>query len=144
MKARFSVKQLGKKRPFIDAKEIEIDINQNEEYQLKDLLTQVVIQQVTEFNQKIDDHANNKSLFTFFQENEIENEAQTGRVRFGDIFNNKKANPEKAIETVLWAFFDGLIAVFIDDVQIEKLENPIMLKENSLITFVRLTFLVGI
>ncbi len=143
MKLLFSVKQLGKRRPFIQQKSIDIDLYDTETYLLKDLLTQIVTQQVAEFNQKIEDTKDGKNLFTFFEEHEIQEEAHTGKVRFGAIYNDKKANLDKAIETVLLAFFDGLIAVFIDETQIEKLETPITIKENSLITFVRLTFLVG-
>ncbi len=140
MKLLFSVKQLGKKRPFIDAKSIEI----NENIQtLKDLLTQVVIEQVQEFNQKIIDNSKEKNLFQYFQEHELEHEATLGKVRFGAIYNDKQANQEKAVETVLLAFFDGLIAVFVDDNQIETLDTTLTLQENSRITFVRLTFLAG-
>ena len=139
MQIRFSVKQLGKKRPFIDAKTIEIAGEYGETHTLQTWLTRIVIEQVTAFNQK----RNEKSLFTFFEENEIEQEAATGKVRFGAIYNDAVANTEKAIETVLLAFQDGLIAVFIQDEQIEDLTAPITLEADTLITLVRLTFLVG-
>lgn len=139
MLIQFSIKQLGKKRPFIERKSIEIVGEYHTLYSLQELLTQIVSQQVTEFNQK----RSEKSLFTFFQENELQAEAQTGRVRFGEIYNDTQANLEKAIETVLLAFEDGLMAVFVNDDQIEKLNQEISLDENSVFTFVRLTFLAG-
>lgn len=139
MQVQFSIKQLGKKRPFIDAKRIEIAGEYGESCLLRELLTRVVLQQVGEFN----DRRAEKSLFTFFQENEIAQEAETGKVRFGAIYNDQQANAEKAIETVLLAFQDGLIAVFIDDNQLEALDAEVVLQENTVITLVRLTFLVG-
>lgn len=139
MQIQFSVKQLGKKRPFIDATSIEVVGKHGEPCLLKDLLERIVVQQVTTFNEK----TNEKTLFTFFQEHEIATEAETGKVRFGAIYNDNQANMEKAIETVLLAFQDGLIAVFVDDEQLEALACPIILQETSLVTFVRLTFLVG-
>lgn len=143
MKLLFSVKQLGKKRPFIQYKSIDVPLLPKQPNTLKDLLTEVVIQQVTEFNQKIEDAKNEKNLFTFFEEYELQEEAQTGKVRFGAIYNDKKANLDKAIETVLLAFFDGLIAVFVEGNQIQKLDDKVLLEENTRITFVRFTFLVG-
>lgn len=145
MNLLFTVKQLGKKRPFIQYKSIDIDLlPRQSDTTLKDLLTEVVIQQVREFNQKIEDAKNEKNLFTFFEEYELQEEAQTGKVRFGAIYNDKKANLDKAIETVLLAFFDGLIAVFVEGNQIQKLEDRVLLEENTRITFVRFTFLTGI
>jgi hypothetical protein len=139
MQVQFSVKQLGKKRPFIDAKRIEIVGEYGVPCLLRELLERVVVQQVGEFNERRAE----KSLFTFFQENEIAQEAETGKVRFGAIYNDTQANVAKAIETVLLAFQDGLIAVFIDDNQVEKLDSEVVLHENTVITLVRLTFLVG-
>jgi hypothetical protein len=139
MQIRFTVKQLAKKKPFINALSLEIAGNYHTSYTLSELLTSIVTQQVEVFNQQ----RNEKSLFTFFQENELEKEAETGKVRFGAIYNETHANLDKAIETVLLAFYDGLIAVFIDDTQIEKLEDLVVIDENTSFTFVRLTFLVG-
>ncbi|HAS40802.1 MAG TPA: hypothetical protein DCS93_10000 [Microscillaceae bacterium] len=144
MKIYFSVKRLGKKRPFIDRKTIEIEGNYQESYALQTILTQIVTQQVNEFNQRREE----KSLFTFLKEDalteeNIKEEAATGQVKFGAIYNAEKAQLEKAIETVLLAFEDGLIAVFVNDDQIEDLSQLIMVDENTVFTFVRLTFLVG-
>jgi hypothetical protein len=139
IKIYFSVKQLSKKRAFIQKLPIEIEGQYGEPCLLKELLERIVRQQVTEFNQKRAE----KTLFSFFQETEIAQEAETGKVRFGAIYNENQADLEKAIETVLFAFKDGLIAVFIDEVQIEKLEQEIVLQQNTIITFIRLTFLVG-
>lgn len=139
MKIYFSVKRLGKKRPFIDRKTIEIEGSYHESYALQTILSQIVTQQVAEFNQRREE----KSLFTFLQEDAIAEEASTGKVKFGAIYNEEKAQLDKAIETVLLAFEDGLIAVFVNDDQIEDLSQLISVDENTVFTFVRLTFLAG-
>jgi glutamate-1-semialdehyde aminotransferase len=139
MQLKLSVKQLGKKRPFIDAKIIEIEGEYHQTYSLKDILTQIIAQQVAEFNEKRAE----KSLFTFFKETQIQEEAQVGRVKFGEMYNDTQADLQKAIETVLWAFEDGLIAVFRNDEQMNELQQAIIVDENTLFTFVRLTFLAG-
>ncbi len=143
MQIRFSVKQLTKKRPFINAQPLEIAGEYGTYYDLKEVLTAIVTQQVGVFNQKIDDSINQKNLFTFFEETELTAEAETGKVRFGAIYNDKKADLDKAIETVLLAFYDGLIVIFIDERQLEKLDDKIRFNENTIVTLVRLTFLSG-
>jgi hypothetical protein len=138
MLIKFSIKQLGKKRPFIDSQSIEI-AGEYGQYSLKEILSRVVSQQVETFNQK----RTEKSLFNFLQETEIQEQAQSGRVRFGAIYNETQADVAKAIETVLLAFEDGLIAVFVDDEQIDLISQTIEITPNSTFTFVRLTFLAG-
>ena len=143
MQIRFSVKQLTKKRPFINAQPLEIAGEYGTYYDLKEVLMAIVTQQVGVFNQKIDDNTNGKNLFTFFEETELQQEAETGKIRFGAIYNDKKADLDKAIETVLLAFYDGLIVIFIDERQLEKLDDKIRFNENTVVTLVRLTFLSG-
>jgi hypothetical protein len=138
MKLKFSIKQLGKKRAFIEAQPIEIAGNYGQ-YTLREVLSRVVSQQVETFNQK----RSEKSLFNFLQESDIQEAAQNGRVRFGAIYNETQADVEKAIETVLLAFEDGLIAVFVDDEQIDLINQTIDITPQSTFTFVRLTFLAG-
>lgn len=140
MQIQISLKQLGKKRPVLAAKSIEVNLVENQSYTLQTILQEIVTQQVSEFNQKRE----SKNLFTYFKEDTIQQQANTtGKVDFGVIYNEEKADLSKAIDTVLLAFEDGLIAVFVDDEQVEKLDTEIQLQETSLFTFVRLTFLAG-
>lgn len=50
---------------------------------------------------------------------------------------------DQAIERAVEAFGDGLYFVFIDDVQIEMLDEPIALRPNSTLSLVRLVALAG-
>lgn len=140
MNLQISIKQLGKKRPILSNKSIEVNLIANQTYTLQMILQEIVTQQVSEFNQKRE----GKNLFTYFKENTVQQQAKTtGKVNFGAIYNENKVDLTKAIDTVLLAFEDGLIAVFVDDEQIEKLNIEIQVKEASIFTFVRLTFLAG-
>lgn len=139
MQIYFSVKQLSKRLPYIKQMPIEIAGQYGEPCLLKDFLERVVRQQVNAYNQKREE----KTLFSFLQETEISQAAEAGKVSFGEIYNRDKADETKALETVRLAFIDGLIAVFIDDTQVENLEQEITLQENTVVTFVRLTFLAG-
>ncbi len=132
-----TTKQLGKKRP-IGTETIEIeDLKENST--LSHLIKNIVKQQVTEFNKKRE----TPKLLSFLSKQEIDKQTLVGKVSFRDIYNTEKADILKAIDNALLAFEDGLYCVFIDDNQIEKLDNLIHIKQNSSITFVRLTFLAG-
>ena len=67
----------------------------------------------------------------------------SGKVGFGNIYNEKKADVSRAQENVIMAFEDGLVRVFIGDCEQEKLDDNIDLKEGDVLTFIRLTFLAG-
>ncbi len=137
MKLQITIKQLGKKRP-IGTSVIEIS-NFNTEPTLKDLITNVVKQQVSEFNKKHTESA----ILPFITKQEIDDQSQTGKVGFGAIYNDNKANENEAIENAILAFTDGLFCVFIDDNQIENLDEKITITEKNVVSFVRLTFLAG-
>ncbi|WP_196888361.1 hypothetical protein [Aureivirga sp. CE67] len=150
---QFTVKQLGKRKPYLAKKEMEFPFEENRKYTLEEILKTIVIKQVEEFNAEREE----KNLFNFLgeqgimpsqkdqslSEETIEAKLTEGKVKFNDIYNTKLANEEKAIETVLYGFKDGIIVVFHNQAQIEKLEEEIELKEKDEFVFVRLTFLAG-
>lgn len=137
MKLLFSLKSLGKKRPYL--KEFPIDLDVEMHIRLEDFLKTLVKQQVEEFNQKLNSHG----LVQFLSENSIEEKSSSGKVDFGEIHNQNRADCLIAIQTVLQAFEDGLIAIFIGDEQIEALDNSIDLDESDSISIIKLSFLTG-
>lgn len=138
MQIKVSVKQLGKKRPVINQKLLEID-NLKNPVLLSDFINKVVKQQVESYNAKTAE----ENLMNFLTPPQVEEKTSTGKVGFGSIYNENKANIEKAQATALQAFEDGMFCVFYNDEQIEKLIDKFDITEESTFTFVRLTFLVG-
>lgn len=69
--------------------------------------------------------------------------AQAGKVSYGDPLDDRKADAEKAVLNALQCFDDGIVALFADGVRYSRREEQIPLKEQSEVTFVRLTFLAG-
>lgn len=74
---------------------------------------------------------------------QIDDMASSGKVSFGFIEGNKNIDEKDAIKTVIEAFEDGLVALFIDDIRFEDLKEHINLTGNETLTFVKLTMLAG-
>lgn len=74
---------------------------------------------------------------------EQEAQAGTGKISFGIHYNTNKPDLEKAVENAWQCFEDGIAALFVDGVRMEKLEAPVLLKEDSELVFVRMTLLAG-
>ncbi|UZR97615.1 hypothetical protein [Chondrinema litorale] len=138
MNINYSVKQMGKKHPLIGKNTIEIeDIGQ--EPTLKKLIEAVVIQQVEAFNAR----KSEKNLIKYLQKSEIDTQKESGKIGFNDSYNDTKADVKAAIDNALLAFEDGIYCVFVDEEQVEKLDEQVQISESSILYFIRLTFLAG-
>ena len=71
--------------------------------------------------------------------------AEIGKIAFGYIYNDKEPNEDKAVDTALLAYEDGMVRLFIngEDVEYKKEGTPIRLSEGDEVTFVRLAMLAG-
>ena len=78
-------------------------------------------------------------------EENIKSMAEIGKIAFGYIYNDKEPEIDKAIDTALLAFEDGMVRLFINGVEAEYKEDgtPISLSEGDEVTFVRLAMLAG-
>ena len=93
---------------------------------------------------------------TPLSDEEMENLAGIGKISFGILNNDTRPDLQKAIDTALLAYQDGLVCIFINDERIEvpteNLAGPtpedmekreLELHEGDRLTFVRLTMLAG-
>lgn len=138
MQITIKAKQAGRKHALIENKVIEIDEIEASS-PISEFLKAIVKQQVTEYNNKTVE----KNLLPFLAKEEISDQAESGKVGFGAIYHENKADLIKAQEAALQAFEDGIFAVFADDAEIQKLDEIIQLTDSTVITFIRLTFLAG-
>jgi len=88
-------------------------------------------------------HVLDAILLPFLTQEQIEDQSIAGKVQFGRIYSDKKADPQKAIDTTLQGFEDGLFRVMINHAEAETLDAPIAIKDGDTLTFIRLTFLTG-
>ena len=141
MEIKVTVKQLGRKHPVLSEQKLEIAHYENT-ISLEHLLQLVVQQQVESFNAKSFE-LEDENLSKIPQENYLNILTDTGKVGFGSIYNQKRADLRKAQENAIQAFEDGMFAVFYNDEQLENLTQIIDLNLQYTFTFIRLTFLSG-
>lgn len=138
MELTIKVKQAGRKHALIDNKIIHIEDIGNYPTAEK-LITAIVYQQVNEYNSK----PTNINLVPFLTDDAVADQMSTGKISFGSIYNDTKADVSKAVSVALQAFKDGMFALFINEDEISDLSNEITINQTTPITFVRLTFLAG-
>ncbi|WP_281085981.1 hypothetical protein [Eubacterium ruminantium] len=78
-------------------------------------------------------------------EERIKSMAEIGKVAFGYVYNDKKPDMKKAVDTALLAYEDGMVRLFIngEDVEFKKEGTSVSLSEGDEVTFVRLAMLAG-
>ncbi len=128
------LKRLGKKK--IHLLEFEIE---KQPQTLKELIEECVKSEVKRYNEKREEI----KLMSFLSPKDIQEQSETGKIGFGDLENRELAQVDEAIANALLAFEDGLYVVFVDDEEIKSFEQSIALKPDSVIAFIRLTFLTG-
>ena len=127
MNIKIRVKQLGKRKPIIENKTLDI-AKLSSGSTLKNFLERVVEQQVNTFNSKID----NPEVINFLLPGQLDAMVSDGKVDFKELYNSDKAKVNEAQETALLAFKDGLYKVFLDDYELEKLDDTFDFTEENM------------
>lgn len=130
------IKAVGKKKDVLQLTPYEINDNIST---LRELLTDIVKTEVNKYNSKSTD----TMLASFLSQEQIDNLSLVGKVSFGDVFNDKKAQKSSAVSNAIQCFEDGIVRVFIDETELTELDAPLTVKENEVFTFIRLAFLAG-
>ena len=73
----------------------------------------------------------------------MEDKAATGKVGFEANYNGRPAAETEAIINALQSYEDGIFRIFLDDAELGELSSSVQLKEESTLTFIRLTMLSG-
>ena len=131
MNIKISVKSMAKTRniEFLD-------------YRIKDNLKtlQDLIENLVDL--EIDKYEQNN--FSGLTQEKLNVMVENGKVSFGFTYReDEKVNREQAKEVALLAFKDGLYLVFIDQVQIEELDEVVEMKPESMVDLIRLTLFTG-
>lgn len=136
MQVYVKIKALGKRKDVLPPLPYELPEGIGS---LRELLTAFVEAEVARYNGK-DTEA---PLLSCLTAEEIKAQSETGKVSFGRLWSDRKADRAKAAETAVRAFQDGLVRVLMDDTELTELDAPLAVREGAVFTFVRLTFLAG-
>lgn len=142
MKIRINIKGASRKKAAIAQMTCEYP---DREMTAEEFLAETVRQNVREYNARKDAV---EILRLFANDNEeieehLEAGAASGKVSYGDPTDMRKADEEKAVENALQCFDDGLVALFADGVRYTDRNGKMALRDQSEVTFIRLTFLAG-
>ena len=136
MRVYVNVKQAGSRKNYITKEEMNFNFLPTT---LRELIRIMVTENVRQFN----DRTKEEELLEYLTSEEINNKIITGKVSFGEIYNRAEGDINKALECAFLAYEDGIYRVFINDNKTGKLDESIELKEEDVLTFIRLTMLSG-
>jgi len=100
---------------------------------VRDIITERVLHEVNMYNSNLPEYFNG-----LVEPTDAEKTANGYKLKL-----NKKIDGEKQVYVALDAFQKNGFFLMIDDVQSESLEQEIQLKKNPVISFIKLTPLVG-
>lgn len=130
------IKQIGKRKNILAP--ITIDIGEPPKT-LRDLITQIVTINVTQFNENTSD----QSIVSYLTPESIEDQSITGKIGFGTKYNSSAQDMDKAIENALVSFEDGIYRVFISGEEKENLDESINIYDGDEVVFIKLVMLAG-
>ncbi|SDE48894.1 hypothetical protein SAMN02799630_05544 [Paenibacillus sp. UNCCL117] len=136
MNIYFTVKSVGKRRPFLTKKEYVLSTRPNT---LKELIEEIVVYHVGLYNERAED----SQLVHFLTADEMASRGAEGKIGFGTRYDERQANDRDAIQTALLAFEDGLYRVFVRDEEVSELDARIDLRGGDDIAFIKFTMLAG-
>lgn len=136
MKLYVNVKQVGSRKNYINKEEIILDYKPSN---LRELIRIIVTKNVNEFNENI----KKERLIEYLTDEEINNKIALGKVSFGEIHNDTTQNLEKALKVAYLAYEDGIYKVFVGEKEVNSLDESLELKEEEILTFIKLTMLSG-
>ncbi|WP_254510970.1 hypothetical protein [Anatilimnocola floriformis] len=135
-------KALGRKKPLFADFSIPLppDLGDGGALTLRSLIERIVRQEVIAFRQRQTD----RQLLKALSAAQIEAGTAAGKITSGESeVAPQEVDEDQAIGTALQAFEDGIYLVAIDGNEQRKLEDQIFLRDDSTVTFIRLTLLAG-
>lgn len=129
-----NMKQLGKRKNTVDKVAFSYE---REPEDLRELIGETVKICVGDYVDRMDKGE------AVLSEEQIEDMSQIGKIAFGIVYGEKKPDVQKAVETAIQGFEDGLFRVFLGDRELENLDEKVEFAEGNEITFIRLTMLAG-
>lgn len=136
MKIYVTMKSLAKRRNYLTEQEY---ILPSTPKTLREFLMELVTVEVNRYNDKETEAV----MVPFLTNEEIGQQVEKGKVGFNSRYNECNADLQKALQSAIQAFEDGLFKVFHHDEEVSELDEPIQIQEGERFTFIKLTMLAG-
>ena len=133
---------LGQKRPILSDWGITLPLDltgQESRLPLREILAEVVLAEVEAFLQRQEA----RRLVRILGPDQIAAGVTAGKVDLGERDLGQVVDAQDAVTAALQAFEDGLYFVFIEGEQVTNLDDPVALRPEIHISFVRLVALAG-
>lgn len=135
MKIYVNVKAIGKKKAVFDHLVYEI----KEVRTIQELISEIAQIEALQYNSQ----AGKCEIIKYLSGDEIEAQAKSGKVGFGNVYSDQKADINQAVMNACQAYEDGLVRIFQNEEELGDIHDEIHIQEGDLFTFMRLTFLAG-
>lgn len=129
-----NLKKIGGRNKKIEKKELYLE---NTPKTTRELITEVVKTSVKNYVEE------KEKLIDYLELNEIKDKAHVGKVANSSDLDDRQPELQSAIENALLSFEDEIVRIFVEDEELKNLDEKIDLKENSNITFIKMTMLSG-
>lgn len=136
MEIRVNVKQIGKRKNAVQEVRYSLPAAPSS---VEELIRGVVAACVGAYNGRRE----SSEVIRCMTREVIEAQAGTGKIGFGVNYGEKEAKLEPAVENAIQSFEDGIYRIFLNDRPLERLDEPLEIKDSDSLTFVRLTMLAG-
>lgn len=137
MNLKVNIKQIGQRKQKVAPVDFELAKVPGT---VRELIGLTVEKCVNEYNERVRAGDTNVKPLS---ESDIHDMADIGKIAFGINYGEKEQDLGKAVENALQSFEDGIYRVFVNDQQLEALDEVIKLGEDDSLTFIRLTMLSG-
>jgi hypothetical protein len=91
----------------------------------------------------LQDKNNEAEWLAYLMPEDIQEQGEAGKVGFGAIYNEGVPDIEGAMDTAITAYEDGLFKVFLNDEELQGLDEPLIIQEDDNVVFIRFTMLAG-
>lgn len=133
---KVNVKHMGKRRNSIEELDMALEKTPSTVAELIEETVKICVNQYKERHE-------NMEVLKALSKQEIEDLATGGKVTFGIHYREGVPILSQAIENAKQSFLDGIVVIFIEGIEKHYLEDSIDIRDNTNITFVRMTMLSG-
>ncbi|XVL61102.1 hypothetical protein PWP87_04775 [Paenibacillus amylolyticus] len=136
MNVWITVKSLGKRKPVLAKQAAELP---ETTHTLRQLIENMVALQL----KALQDKKQQAELLSYLMPDDIEAQGAAGKVGFGAVYNEGVPDLNVAMETAITAYEDGLYKVFLNDEELQELDESLVVKDGDNVVFIRFTMLAG-